>query len=290
MENYKRTIKFHDAEDMLVISELKITNRNDYPEFIMYNKKNGYNGQTPFIPKDKWQKKLDAIWEQYHLNNMSAGLPIQNEAIDKWKKAGNKYDYDQVVEHLKSINMYELPLKANLPKNYFIISKKNISDTEIYRYGASWVYREFPDDFIDTLDEVCDNIEKEEKERFATQETITWEDISDTKIIALGKHLALTPIEANEDITHEEYCRYFYSGMSYLICTNAEADKLWDEDLEIYIDECLEIPKNIINYFDREAWKSNTRRNNSRRNFLARYDGNEDKKDVDGITYYIYRQ
>ena len=39
MENYKKTIKFHDAEDMLVISELSISNKNGYPEFTMCNEK-----------------------------------------------------------------------------------------------------------------------------------------------------------------------------------------------------------------------------------------------------------
>ena len=289
MENYKRTIKFHDTEDMIVISELSISNKNGYPEFTMCNEKNSCSGQTPFVPKNKWQKKLNAIWERYHLNNMSAGLLIQEKAIAQWKKAGNRYDYDKVIEYLKSINIYEIPLKINLPKNYFIVGKKDISDTEIYRYGTSWVHCYLPEGFINTLNEVCDNIEKEEKERFADKESITFEDIKDAKIIALGKHLNITPIEANEDITHEEDCRYLYSGIRYLVCTNAEANKLWNENLENYIDECLEIPKNILNYFNRESWKFDARMD-GRGNSLARYDGKEDKKDVDGITYYIYRQ
>ena len=31
--------------------------------------------------------------------------------------------------------------------------------------------------------------------------------------------------------------------------------KKWDEDLDDYIDHCLEIPDHLKNYFDREAWK-----------------------------------
>lgn len=90
----------------------------------------------------------------------------------------------------------------------------------------------------------------------------------------------------------------------YLVVTDEEADELWDQDLENYIDECLELPPQLENYFDREKWKRDARID-GRGHSLARYDGGEDKvrvelweRDEDGNlvevgdheTYYIYRQ
>lgn len=77
-----------------------------------------------------------------------------------------------------------------------------------------------------------------------------------------------------------------YGSSEYLVCTDSEADDLWDEDLENYIDECIlhELPEAYRNYFDREDWKSDARMD-GRGHSLNRYDGNE--YEVDG--FYIYQ-
>jgi len=78
----------------------------------------------------------------------------------------------------------------------------------------------------------------------------------------------------------------------YLVVTDDEADDLWDESLNNYIDECLEIPEAMANYFDRDAWKSDAKMD-GRRHFLSGYDGNENEETVDctdgSVTFYIYR-
>jgi hypothetical protein len=75
----------------------------------------------------------------------------------------------------------------------------------------------------------------------------------------------------------------------WLVYTDSEADGAWDESLENYIDECLEIPQSMRNYFDREAWKSDARMD-GRGHSLAGYDGHEQEQEVNGTTYYLYRQ
>lgn len=75
----------------------------------------------------------------------------------------------------------------------------------------------------------------------------------------------------------------------WLVYTDSEADDAWDESLENYIDECLEIPQSIRNYFDRESWKSDARMD-GRGHSLSGYDGNECEQEVNGTTYYLYRQ
>jgi hypothetical protein len=79
----------------------------------------------------------------------------------------------------------------------------------------------------------------------------------------------------------------------YLVLTDDEADEMWDEQLDNYIDECIlaELPKGVArNYFDRAAWKRDAR-HDGRGHSLSSYDGNEDKiyDEEDEETYYIYR-
>ena len=87
-----------------------------------------------------------------------------------------------------------------------------------------------------------------------------------------------------------------YGSEEYLVVTDEEADELWNEDLENYIDECIlhELPKSYRQYFDREAWKSDARYD-GRGHSLNRYDGNEYEETVyneygERKDYYIYRQ
>lgn len=75
----------------------------------------------------------------------------------------------------------------------------------------------------------------------------------------------------------------------WLVYTDSEADDAWDESLENYIDECLEIPASMRNYFDREAWKYDARMD-GRGHCLSGYNGHEEEQQVNGTTYYLYRQ
>src|SRR6187402_3597133 len=52
-----------------------------------------------------------------------------------------------------------------------------------------------------------------------------------------------------------------YGSSEYLVVTDSEADDLWDEDLQNYIDDCIlpELPEPYRIYFDNEAFKSDAR-------------------------------
>lgn len=69
-----------------------------YPEDIKFAE--GWN-------KELWLDFLD-IWKKYHLNDMKAGTPKQEKAIDEFR-AKNKIEgwaYEKEVEYLKSIKLY----------------------------------------------------------------------------------------------------------------------------------------------------------------------------------------
>lgn len=153
-----------------------------------------------------------------------------------------------------------------------------------------------------------------------TNETILNEVLNeyDEKIIALAQHLGLN-LEVNFDAedyeTDEEKAKaieeakeelrqelnviidgyadniFDYYGEEYEVLTDDEADDRWEEELDNYLEECVypELPDNMVNYFDDEAWKRDARFD-GRGHSIARYDGCENEEKVNGTWYYIYRQ
>jgi len=87
----------------------------------------------------------------------------------------------------------------------------------------------------------------------------------------------------------DRYNSFSYGNMEYLCLNENEADDAEDERLESYIDDCLEIPEDIMCYFDREKWKRDARMD-GRGHLLASYDGNEHEVEVNGEWLFIYRQ
>lgn len=83
-----------------------------------------------FFPLNQKARRIEAIWKRWHLNDMKAGTPEQEDAIKAWKAQGNKYDYTKAVEHLKSIGLYEV---------------------NGYKYGTAWLKEELPQAIIDEV-------------------------------------------------------------------------------------------------------------------------------------------
>ncbi len=87
-----------------------------------------------------WNKELVAqfveVWKKWHLNDMQAGTPKQMQAIEDWENAGNKYDYDKVVDFLKTAGIYE---------------------DNGYKYGSAWLFKEVPQTVVQFLVELPDS-------------------------------------------------------------------------------------------------------------------------------------
>ena len=79
--------------------------------------------------------ELLEVWDRWHLNDMKAGTPKQEEFIREWKKS-NKYDYNSVCKALEEAGLY--------------------IDNE-YRYGSKWLTEEIPEEVIKWLFELPDN-------------------------------------------------------------------------------------------------------------------------------------
>ena len=102
----------------------------------------------------------------------------------------------------------------------------------------------------------------------------------DEKTPALAEFLECDP----DEITKTTWDAFNYGSAEYQVLTDDEADVLWDEYLDSYIDDCLEIPESIEPYFDRDAWKSDAQMD-GRGHSLSSYDGCENESG----EFFIYR-
>ena len=187
------------------------------------------------------------------------------------------------------------------PDSQSDFNPKDGSQTELHNLWNNWHIKKYceldDEDKIDELttlcDDICDNVEEEEEEYLESLDVKTEADIDDDRIIALMRHLDITPEEAYDDIEEARYgdSHYEYGNQEYQVLTDSEADNLWDEYLDSYIDECIldQLPEAYRNYFDSESWKHDAK-NDGRGHSLSTYDGREYEEDVNGTTYYIYRK
>lgn len=108
------------------------------------------------------------------------------------------------------------------------------------------------------------------------------------RISALAAHLKVDPSE----ITTSQYDEktFVHGNAEYLVVTDDEADELWDEYLDNYINDVVlsELPEQYRFYFDSDKFKNDASMD-GRANALASYDGGEDCEKVNGLDYYIYR-
>lgn len=79
--------------------------------------------------------QLYAWWCAYHENDMNAGTVEQELALmKKDPKLVSASNYNEAVEYLKSIGMYEVP-----------------SGEKTYKYGNGWLYRPIPDAVLNNM-------------------------------------------------------------------------------------------------------------------------------------------
>lgn len=129
----------------------------------------------------------------------------------------------------------------------------------------------------------CADLSVEEIEKAIEEKGLSFDN--QDCVIALAQ-LYSVPLEELENIEEEGDDHYTVLGISYLAGTDGEMDTAWDEELDNYLEECVEGSQG--QYFDTEAWKRDARME-GRGHALNRYDGEEDEIEVNGETYYSYR-
>jgi hypothetical protein len=155
---------------------------------------------------------------------------------------------------------------------------------------------------IQLLAQLTGNSEPEDSEKGTTSEhlrermlasadSMAWDD----KQIALALYLECSPDELTEE-SYDHYGMVIYSlgSQEYSVGTDDEADSAWDQELDNYIEECIEpeLEKvavgNLAPYikFDADLWKRDARMD-GRGHALSRYDGDEIELDGDLYAYRL---
>ncbi len=90
----------------------------------------------------------------------------------------------------------------------------------------------------------------------------------------------------------EDGDRYTAQGIEYLVLDDDEANEAQDKNFDSYIDECLEIPDAMKNYFDEDAWKRDAKFD-GRGHCLSGWDGEEIElidPETGTVDFFAYRQ
>ena len=79
---------------------------------------------------------IHKLWKKYHLNDMHAGTPEQEQLVDDYFKAEHKrYDYDEAKKVLSDNNMLTVKL----------------ADGTDYTYGHGWLYEPIHEEDLKTI-------------------------------------------------------------------------------------------------------------------------------------------
>lgn len=132
METYKRVI--HPTTSM----EVTITYRSDGRLSLNGRGTHGSGQIHKYLTKDKpapWFTnhdcfRLQCVWERWHLNDMRAGTPRQEEAVRKWRPKADDPGFKAACKMLESIDL--------------------LTDNG-YRYGSGWLKEDVPEEILKWL-------------------------------------------------------------------------------------------------------------------------------------------
>jgi hypothetical protein len=197
------------------------------------------------------------------------GYPNE-DGVAKAKEILNKLDYVGYDEGVKVF------YKIGNPDDTFDLMKVELE----------WDLGDFVLAFEDLLEEFEGYPEQLQLEILQTKFGMYPDDEDAERILALLREEGCGCLEDIGDKDNHLFA--VGEDKEFLVLTDSEADDRWDEELDRYIEDCLEIPEAIRPYFDDEHWKRDARMD-GRGHSIATYDGAEDSQVINGTTYYIYR-
>lgn len=213
----------------------------------------------------EWKSTTGNDWVKSKYEEIVESLSKEKSGLGGSNFVYNKKEFHHVdCRYYKSSPYCKLPnayfaSKGELTEEYSKLQKElyslkkstalhdiNPNTKELFKYGSAWIKSELPEDFEDTLNELCDSIEEEEKEEMLSKTKIVdyskgevdadllneFYDVIDDEILALGYILDLT-LEDLDDIEHLDYgwgkCLYKAQGEEYYIGTKKEMTSACEE-------------------------------------------------------------
>lgn len=291
-----RKVIFVDDDSCKFVIDVKIENGNLSIR--------SESGQGQFNPSTDEQQQLLDIWNKWHLNDVNAGTVEQKEFL-----LSKNDDYEAIKKINPMVSYYEwaLAVLAENEKSHINgINSAHPITGEPYVYGSAWLTHELPEDFEEELDELLDCIEEEyitrrndsqkcedlEKEEFLSYVDEHGGFFANECACAIGIMFELTLNELISDVSEHRHNRWTIQGHDYLVGTDDEMDKEWEEDLDNYLEECVLCDikdESLKRYFDKESWISDAKMD-GRGHSLNRYDGGEESCKIGDTWYYAYRQ
>ncbi|MCK5639870.1 MAG: hypothetical protein KAJ19_03705 [Gammaproteobacteria bacterium] len=133
----KEKEKTQKVNDMLITSKPGITlsicgDSKHYGGQIHDTIKSEFPDYKRHDVKYKRIARIIQIWERWHLNDLTAGTVMQEDAIREWKRT-NDYEYGAACAFLKDIGLYEV---------------------KGYKYGTAWLFEKIPDEIITEIKEL----------------------------------------------------------------------------------------------------------------------------------------
>lgn len=189
----ERKIIFIDANDIKVTLEIsvgirdtdrKILNWEDF-SVVPKDKKKRLSAICDMIgsysqaideinPRTDNQRELIELLEEYNLNDMRLGTKAQTEYLKSNKYKEDFRELNSKESSLDPKYRYLFDLYAGVLKNpdmndlvyrRLLLERNNLYLDRGYKYGSSWLCNVLPDNIEETINTLCDNIEREEKER-----------------------------------------------------------------------------------------------------------------------------
>lgn len=92
------------------------------------------------LHNDKIFQQIYRLWKLYHLNDMHAGTPEQENYVNQYlKETGKQYDYTDVCDALKAAGLYEVEYEG-----------------KPYKYGHRWIYYPIPQNDLNKINALMD--------------------------------------------------------------------------------------------------------------------------------------
>ena len=85
-----------------------------------------------YFPENKIAQRMVEVWQEWHLNDLTAGSPKQEAAVKQWRINNNNHQwaYNEICEYLKSIDL--------------LVDKSFLHNSKPYSYGSAWLKTEIP--------------------------------------------------------------------------------------------------------------------------------------------------
>lgn len=154
INTFSKNLQFTDGNGQTVFVEIRIEDGR----LSMCGNMAGSGGQIvdQIKPANQPQKDLIEIWQMWHLNDMHAGTPEQENAL-------NSEEFEIFCKRFEAEGRAQKE-EVNLDFSHYTMARQYLNSKglyivdyngERYAYGSAWLTRELPGNIIERLENIC---------------------------------------------------------------------------------------------------------------------------------------